>query len=969
MNTGNLRHMEVSREWLSATRNGVRALNLKHADVRDRRNDVFFDGSYDKFDEGRSPSPRGVPDALVPYPYQLSNFPNLESLFLKGIAKPRIECSIAPSLPNLKALHYTYCSVSQSEWDETGGQPEEYLRAVLRGCVQLRELKSDFAMHRFHPLWEIASLTALTSLSLHSRSGSPIQSSWDELCTTACLSDTISRLVCLQELTLCGPTPTSISPACFSPAIPLHGITLQCENLQRLLDSFTTLHRLESLALDVTGFRCLPDLTPLTSLIRLDIRSSSLSVETAILDWSCLFTDLPWLRVLRVGYIRSLRQLPAEIGCYTSLEVLHLLKLQFSSLPESFGQLGSLTELKLESCTSLTSLPESFSQLQSLQQLVVDDTHLRQVLSEMVELPSCLTSLKICPANLPDCLWSCLSLQRLHVARFQSSSLPEAVGQLTSLTELTITDSDFLQSLPSSLQRLPVLQRVNLRFCCALSHVAPQGLHPQLMNRYSMVHPGAVPPLEFLIHLPSLTTLTLHGCHSLTRLAGLTGASSSRSSSSKSQSSGGGGGSGGCSRLARISISNCGGLSHLPLSLGSLTSLTHLEVVDCHELFALPHSLGNLSSLAELELSRVGLQCLPESFGSLSSLRVLQIVNYCNLRRLPHSFGDLRQLTSLVIEKCSLKLLPGSQGQLVSLQELLIDGEEITLTPQFIPHLPALTALKIVMLKEFPPLNSRQALGVGLFPSLKTLTFKNYREQQQLPKYFWHMSRLTSLTMEDFPKLRSDPDSLLDMPALERLEVAKMRFSAFPPTVSRLSNLTSLVLRDAMPWQGRAALPDWVFRLPALKHLLVDDQYIAALPEELGSLSRLESLRIVAPRLKDLPASLGQLGKLTRLTLESCNKLQRLPGSFTQLVALKQVWLMDCRSLESVPLVNGQLPGGCTVVVRGCPQLELHVNKMHMGGMSEGDQEVGRRVWSINGISESDEEEEVGDGRCGCGCM
>ena len=978
----------MSREWLSTIRNRVRALNLK-------QNDVYYVGGDDECNEAHGCPPWGLPDALVPCPSQYSNFPNLESLFLKGISLPRNECSIAPLLPNLKVLHYTYCSTSHPQWDEPCGK--EYLRALLQGCGQLRELRCNFYQHQFHLLREMASLTALTSLSLHSH-GQWCKSSWGELSGAASLPDTISRLVCLQELTLCGPTPTSISPACFSPAIPLHGITLQCENLQRLLDSFTTLHRLESLALDVTGFRCLPDLTPLTSLIRLDIRSSSLSVETAILDWSCLFTDLPWLRVLRVGYIRSLRQLPAEIGCYTSLEVLHLLKLQFSSLPESFGQLGSLTELKLESCTSLTSLPESFSQLQSLQQLVVDDTHLRQVLSEMVELPSCLTSLKICPANLPDCLWSCLSLQRLHVARFQSSSLPEAVGQLTSLTELTITDSDFLQSLPSSLQRLPVLQRVNLRFCCALSHVAPQGLHPQLMNRYSMVHPGAVPPLEFLIHLPSLTTLTLHGCHSLTRLAGLTGASSSRSSSSKSQSSGGGGGSGGCSRLARISISNCGGLSHLPHSLGSLTSLTHLEVVDCHELFALPHSLGNLSSLAELELSRVGLQCLPESFGSLSSLRVLQIVNYCNLRRLPHSFGDLRQLTSLVIEKCSLKLLPGSQGQLVSLQELLIDGEEITLTPQFIPHLPALTALKIVMLKEFPPLNSRQALGVGLFPSLKTLTFKNYREQQQLPKYFWHMSRLTSLTMEDFPKLRSDPDSLLDMPALERLEVAKMRFSAFPPTVSRLSNLTSLVLRDAMPWQGRAALPDWVFRLPALKHLLVDDQYIAALPEELGSLSRLESLRIVAPRLKDLPASLGQLGKLTSLTLEGCKKMRHLPNSFTQLVALKRLWLMDCRWLVSLPLVDGQLPGVCKLVVRSCPWLKMQVNKIQMSeddeevergegimeGMNEGDEVEGREgnveetgeggeeeSWegSMDRMGESDQEEEVGKGRCGCGCM
>ena len=981
MNTGNLRHMEVSREWLSATRNGVRALNLKHADVRDRRNDVFFDGSYDKFDEGRSPSPRGVPDALVPYPYQLSNFPNLESLFLKGIAKPRIECSIAPSLPNLKALHYTYCSVSQSEWDETGGQPEEYLRAVLRGCVQLRELKSDFAMHRFHPLWEIASLTALTSLSLHSRSGSPIQSSWDELCTTACLSDTISRLVCLQELTLCGPTPTSFFPECFSPTSLLRSITLRCGNLQQLPDSFTTLHRLESLELDVTGFCRLPYLTPLTSLTRLDVRSSITAwsasdwpnMEDTTADWHGLFTDLPWLRVLRVGYIQSLRQLPAEIGCYTSLEVLHLLELPFSSLPESFGQLRSLTELKLESCRSLKSLPESFSQLQSLQQLVVHDTHRQQVLPETVELPSCLTSLKICLAHLPHCLWSCLSLQKLHVANLESASLPEAMGQLTSLTELSISHCDGLESLPASLHHLPLLQSVTINSCSALSRVGLQGLSPQFVNGYSVVRPHAVLPLEFLIHLPSLTSLKLLLCDSLTSLPGFIAFSSSSSSSSSKSNNGDDGGSsggGGSSRLAQMCISYCRGLSHLPHSLGSLTSLTRLVVVRCLELITLPHSLGSLSSLAWMELISVGLRSLPESFGSLSSLRVLRIDDCSNLRTLPHSFGQLQQLTSLSIVDCPLKLLPGSHGQLSSLQKLLIDGAGITLTPEFIPRLPALTSLKMLNVKAFPSLNSRQAPGLELFPSLQTLTFSNCGVQQ-LPKYFWQMGRLTSLTMEDFPKLRSDPDSLLDMPALERLEVANMRFSAFPPAVSRLCSLTSLILRNAMSrsWKGCAALPDWACQLPALKHLLVDDQHIAALPEELGSLSRLEWLKIKAERLKDLPTSYGQLGKLTGLALERCAELRHLPDSFTQLVGLKRVWLMHCCSLGSVPFMDGQLPGGCKLVVRECPQLKLHVNEVHMEGMGEGDEELSRWVRSMDAMDESGEQEEVGEGRCGCGCM
>ena len=958
MTTGDLRHMEVSREWLSATRNGVRALNLKRANERG------YDDIDDEWDESHS-----LPAALNPSPDQFSNFPNLESLFLKGISVPPIECSIAPSLPNLKVLHYTYTNLDfvrfrLHQWGTTGS--EEYLRALLQGCMQLRELRCDFQKNHFHLLREMASLTTLTSLSLYTQAqGKWYTDSWGELSGAASLSDTISRLVRLQELTLCGPTPPSISPACFSPDSPLRSITLRCENLEQLPHSFTTLHRLESLELNVNSFRHLPDLIPLTSLTRLDVQGSGMKGTNV--DWSCLFSDLPRLRVLRVSSIQSLRQLPEVIGCYTSLEVLHLLELPFSSLPESFGQLRSLTELKLESCRSLTSLPESFCQLQSLQQLVVDhrDTHHRLVLPETVELPSCLTSLTVCLAHLPDSLWSCLSLQKLHVENLESASLPEAVGQLTSLTELTISHCPDLVSLPASLQRLPLLQSVTLSYCFELSRVVPQRFHPKLMNVFGMVHGRAVPPLEFLIRLPSLTSLTLYYCNSLTRLPGFRASSSSSSSSSSSNSSGGSGGGGSSSsRLARICITHCNGLSHLPQSLGSLTSLTYLELAACYDFLTLPHSMGGLSSLASIVLSNLDLKNVPESFGLLSSLRVLQIIGCHKLRRLPHSFGQLRQLTSLTIQSCPLELLPGSQGQLTSLRELLIDGRGITLTPELLPHLPALTSLKILWVKQFPPLTNRQAPGLGLLPSLKTLPSAKcgdqHQQQQQLPKHLWQVSRLTSLTMRDFRKLRSNPDSLLDMPALERLEVVYACLSAFPPAVSRLRNLTSLVLHNASPQQGCPALPDWICQLPALKRLSVGDRYIEDLPEGLGSLSKLESLWIKAERLQDLPASLGQLGKLTELILECCKKLQRLPDSFTQLVRLKRVWLMHCCLLASVPMVDGRLPGGCKLVQRECPRLKLQVNNVHVEVMSEGDKDLcswhARMCGPRDSYEESDEE-------------
>ena len=865
LETGNLRHMAVSREWLRATRNGVKALNLC-----------------------RITDPT-LTAAFVPSPSQLSHFPNLETLIVGAISAAPIECSVAPSLPNLKVLHYTY---GVGLFNDTC---KRYLHTVLQGCVQLRELRCDFSVYQFHLLREIASHTALTSLSLHSQGGCR-EDSWGGLLGRASLRDTISRLVCLQELTLCAPTPISIPSACFSPDSRLRSITLRCGKLQRLPSTFTTLQRLESLELDVDSFRRPPDLTLLTSLTSLVIHDSQREGEA--LDFRPLFSDLPWLRVLVVRSRNALEQVPAEIGCYTRLEALRLSFSEISSLPEPFGQLSSLKWLTLEGC-SLSCLPETFSQLQQLNVLRLVSQYQPQELVETVELPGTLNSLEVGRSLLhqPDSLWSCLSLQELEVANLESASLPEAMGQLTSLTKLTVSLCRNLRSLPASLHLLPLLQSVALEYCGALTRVAPpQGPTPRFLNGDGVVHTGAVPLLDFLIHLSSLTSLTLHSCHGLEGIPRLRLYSSSSSSS----------------RLTRMRISKCSNLAHLPHSLGSLSSLTYLEVATCTKLRSLPESLGSLSSLASLKLKSLGLTSLPHT-----------------LRSLPHSFGHLGQLTSLAVQDCTLELLPASQGRLSSLQELLIDGEGITLTPDFLRNLPALTSLELVRLREFPALtglSSRQAPGLELFSSLKALAFTHCEELQQLPPHVWHITSLTSLRMYDCKKLCCHADSVLDMPALERLEVIRVDLNAFPRAVSCLSNLTSLILDSVTSRDSSITLPGWVCHLPALKHLSVEDNRMAALPEGLGGLSMLESLRITGPRLTDLPMSLGQLSKLTALALVNCVKLQHLPDSFTQLVALKRVGLTDCKSLVRVPLVDGQLPGRCELLVRRCRLLNLHVN-------------------------------------------
>ena len=126
---------------------------------------------------------------------------------------------------------------------------------------------------------------------------------WESFFGRVTLPDSMSELVCLQELSLHGVTPAGGIPrSCFSPAIALRRLTLLSQGLEGLPDSFTTLQRLESLNLHVVCFDRMPDLSPLSTLTSLVVHN------TKDLDIRPLFSDLPWLKVLKVRGNVSLKR-------------------------------------------------------------------------------------------------------------------------------------------------------------------------------------------------------------------------------------------------------------------------------------------------------------------------------------------------------------------------------------------------------------------------------------------------------------------------------------------------------------------------------------------------------------------------------------------------------------------------------------------------------------------------------------
>lgn len=212
------------------------------------------------------------------------------------------------------------------------------------------------------------------------------------------------------------------------------------------------------------------------------------------------------------------------------------------------------------------------------------------------------------------------------------TSLPDCVGQLTSLKILDLSTCAHLKSLPNTLGNLKSLTKLNLRSCYELTQL-----------------PDCVGQLN------ALTQLDMVNCKKITELPNSIG---------------------GLHSLEMLELSFCKKLTKLPDTLVNLTKLTILDADYCDELSTLPDDLTSLKSLTTLSLSGLNqLQDLPESLGKLEALTKLDLVGCNLLTRLPNSLGELRCLETLQLDHCQrLTCLPDNLGELQALRSLTLSG-------------------------------------------------------------------------------------------------------------------------------------------------------------------------------------------------------------------------------------------------------------------------------------------------------
>lgn len=202
------------------------------------------------------------------------------------------------------------------------------------------------------------------------------------------------------------------------------------------------------------------------------------------------------------------------------------------------------------------------------------------------------------------------NLRILRLIHFSGlKKLPEELGDLLNgLEELTLSFSESMEELPSTISKLQFLKTLRMDYCSSLKQL----------------------PKDFG-SLSSLQELNLSYCSSIQELP---------RSTVELQS------------LRKLTLSYCTSIEELPKSFSKLYSLKVLRMDNCSNLKGLPEDFGSLSSLEEVNLSNCkSIKELSVSILKLQSLRIVRL-NYCSgLEWLP-DFGSLKSLQELELEGC-----------------------------------------------------------------------------------------------------------------------------------------------------------------------------------------------------------------------------------------------------------------------------------------------------------------------------
>jgi leucine-rich repeat protein SHOC2 len=284
------------------------------------------------------------------------------------------------------------------------------------------------------------------------------------------------------------------------------------------------------------------------------------------------------------------------------------------------------------------------------------------------------------------------------------------------------------------------------------------------------------------------------------------------------------------------------------------------------------HVRINLPSNEEAKIKE-----LPEGIGLMTWLEEVNL--YGNkIEKLPESFFKLKNLKKLNLKGNRIAVLPDLFASLSELTHLNLGSIEFSVIPESIFSLKNLVHLDLSWNRNLAVLSP----FIGNLANLEELYLET-NLIQELPKEFSNLTKLKKLTLNR-NEFSSFPESLLNLPQLEELFIGNRKMTSFATNLSGLSNLKILDLEESeLP-----SIPDSIGGLKNLETLNLKQNKITSISEEIKQCSQLKNLNLQQNALLDkLPEAIGGLTKLESFNLYQCKMIQVLPKSISNLSNLK----------------------------------------------------------------------------------
>ena len=449
--------------------------------------------------------------------------------------------------------------------------------------------------------------------------------------------------------------------------------------------------------------------------------------------------------------------------------------------------------------------------------------------------------------TLPAELGNLSSLTRLSLeSNHLSGPIPASLGNLSNLTYLGLGGNDLSGPIPTELGNLSNLTTLYLR-----------------VNQLS----GSIP--ASMGNLSSLTSLDLRG----NQLSGSIPASM-----------------GNLSSLSDLDLRNNQLSGPIPAELGNLSNLTHLSLMRNRLSGPIPAELGNLSSLSYLHLGDNQLSGpIPASLGNLSSLSDLHLGGNRLSGPIPASLGNLsNQLEDLFLHPNQLTgCIPAALAAVYR-----HDLDELGLP--FCGNVGSAAGDRAALVAFYNAAGGPNWTNNGNWLSAR-------------PIGEWHgvttddSGRVTELRLRDNNLRGTLPAELGNLSNLTYLSLWDNRLSGpIPARLGNLSNLTDLRLWDN---QLSGPIPSQLGNLTSLTWLLLArNQFSGPIPARLGNLSNLVGLGFDGNRLSGpIPAELGNLSDLTELHLWDNQLSGPIPSELGSLTNLAILYLSGNRLTGCVP--------------------------------------------------------------------